>query len=174
MHFGVRWLFLVESSFICFHLESAVCFRSKTKSVSSSRKCWTSLLCQIFQSKTLINKTLACHQVFWFFFSLLLFPVSSFHSGPRPFSSVQFSSVQSLSRVQLFATPWITARQASLSIINSQSLPKLMSHQVSEAIQPSYPLSSPSPPALNPSQHQGLFQWVNSSHEVARVLEFQL
>ena len=41
-------------------------------------------------------------------------------------------------------------------------------HQVSDAIQPSHPLSSPSPPAPNPSQHQSLFQWVNSSHEVAR------
>ena len=47
-------------------------------------------------------------------------------------------------------------------------------HQVSESIQPSHPLSSPSPPAPNPSQHQSLFQWVNSSHEVAKVLEFQL
>ena len=47
-------------------------------------------------------------------------------------------------------------------------------HWVSDAIQPSHPLSSPSPPAPNPSQHQGLFQWVNSSHEVAKVLEFQL
>ena len=47
-------------------------------------------------------------------------------------------------------------------------------HQVSDAIQPSHPLSSPSPPAPNPSQHQDLFQWVNSSHEVAKVLEFQL
>ena len=42
-------------------------------------------------------------------------------------------------------------------------------HQVSDAIQPSHPLSSPSPPAPNPSQHQSLFQWVNSSHEVAKV-----
>ena len=42
------------------------------------------------------------------------------------------------------------------------------------SIQPSHPLSSPSPPAPNPSQHQGLFQWVNSLHEVAKVLEFQL
>ena len=47
-------------------------------------------------------------------------------------------------------------------------------HQVSDAIQPSHPLSSPSPPAPSPSQHQSLFQWVNSSHEVAKVLEFQL
>ena len=47
-------------------------------------------------------------------------------------------------------------------------------HQVSDAIQPSHPRSSPSPPAPNPSQHQSLFQWVNSLHEVAKVLEFQL
>ena len=45
---------------------------------------------------------------------------------------------------------------------------------VGDAIQPSHPLSSPSPPAPNPSQHQSLLQWVNSSHEVAKVLEFQL
>ena len=47
-------------------------------------------------------------------------------------------------------------------------------HRVSDTIQPSHPLSSPSPPAPNPSQHQSLFQWVSSSHEVAKVLEFQL
>jgi len=46
-------------------------------------------------------------------------------------------------------------------------------HLVNNAIQPSYPLSSPSPPAPSPSQHQGIFQWVNSLHEVAKVLEFQ-
>ena len=47
-------------------------------------------------------------------------------------------------------------------------------HRVSDAIQPSHPLSSHSPPAPTPSEHQSLFQWVNSSHEVAKVLEFQL
>ena len=47
-------------------------------------------------------------------------------------------------------------------------------HWVSDAIQPSHPLSSPSPPAFNLSQHQGLFKWVNSSHHVAKILEFQL
>ena len=47
-------------------------------------------------------------------------------------------------------------------------------HRVGDSIQPSHPLSSPSPPAPNPSQHQGLFQQVNSSHQVAKVLEFQL
>jgi len=47
-------------------------------------------------------------------------------------------------------------------------------HQVGDAIQPSHSLSSPSPPAFNLSQHQGLFQWVSSSHQVTKVLEFQL
>ena len=46
-------------------------------------------------------------------------------------------------------------------------------HRVRDAIQPSHPRSSPSPPNPNPSQHQSLFQWVNCLHEVARVLEFQ-
>ena len=47
-------------------------------------------------------------------------------------------------------------------------------HWVGDAIQPSHPLSSPSPPPLNLSQHQGLFKWVSSSHQVAEILEFQL
>ena len=47
-------------------------------------------------------------------------------------------------------------------------------HWVTDAIQPSHPLSSPSPPAPNPSQHQGLFKWVSSLHQVAKVLDFQL
>ena len=86
-----------------------------------------------------------------------------------------FSSVQSLSCVRLFATPWIAARQASLSI--HHQLPEFTQthiHRISDTIQPSHPLSSPSPPAPNPSQYQSLFQWVNSSHEVAKVQEFQL
>ena len=47
-------------------------------------------------------------------------------------------------------------------------------HCVSDAIEPSHPLSSPSPPTFSLSQHQGLFQWVSSLHQVAKVLEFQL
>ena len=87
--------------------------------------------------------------------------------------SVQFSSAHS--RVRLFATPWIAARQASLSITNSRSSLRLKSiESVMPSSHPSHPLSSPSPPAPNPSQHQSLFQWVNSLHEVAKVLEFQL
>ena len=84
-----------------------------------------------------------------------------------------FSSVQSLSRVQLFVTPWTAARQASLSIANSWSLLKLMSIESVMPSKPSHPLSSLSPPAFNLSKHQGLFQWVSSSHQVAKVLEIQ-
>ena len=68
-----------------------------------------------------------------------------------------FSSVQLLSRVRLFVTPWTAGRQASLSITNSQSLLKLV-HCVSEATQPSHPLPTPSPPTFNLSQHQALFK----------------
>ena len=77
-------------------------------------------------------------------------------------------SVQSLSCVRLFATPWTSACQDSLSITNSQNLLKRM-------FMPSnhHPLLSPSSPAFNLSQHQGLFQWVGSSHQVAKVLELQ-
>ena len=90
-------------------------------------------------------------------------------STPTP----QFSSVQSLSCVRLFETPWIAARQASLSITNSWSSLRLTSI---ESVMPFSHLSSviPFSSCPNPSQHQSLFQWVNSSHEVAKVLEFQL
>ena len=80
------------------------------------------------------------------------------------------SSVQSPSRIRLFATPWTAARQAFLSITNSRSLMSI------ELVMPSNHLilCLPSPPAFSLSQHQGLFQWVSSSHQVAKVLEFQL
>ena len=93
-------------------------------------------------------------------------------SLPRIYSQ-NWESVQLLSRVQLFVTPWTAARQASLSITNSQSLLKLMSF---ESVMPSNHLilSSPSPPTFSLSQHQRLSQWVSSSYQVAKVLEFHL
>ena len=95
--------------------------------------------------------------------------------------AIQFSSISSvhlLSCVWLFETPWIAACQASLSITNSRSSLKFMSI---ELVMPSSHLILCRPllllpPAIriNPSQHQNLFQWENSSYEVAKVLEFQL
>ena len=92
-------------------------------------------------------------------------------SSPEPSGSQLCLSVQSLSRVWLFATPWTAACQAFLSITNSRSLLK---HMFIESVTPSHPLSSPSPPTFNLSQHQGLFKWVSSFRQVAKVLEFQL
>ena len=80
--------------------------------------------------------------------------------------------VQSLSCVWLFVTPWTAAHQASLSFTISQSLLKLKSYLVDDSIEPSYPLSSPSPPALNLSQHQGLFKWVSSLHKWLKYWSF--
>ena len=91
------------------------------------------------------------------------------------FSSVQFSSVQ-FSRSVVSDSLWPHESQHSRPPYPSPT-PRVHSdsvHRVSDAIQPSHPLSSPSPPAPNPSQHQIIFQWVNSLHEVAKVLEFQL
>ena len=87
-------------------------------------------------------------------------------------AKVQFSSFPSLSHVQLFATPWM---QHSRLLCPSQ-FPELTwthVHSVGDAIRPSHPVLSPSPPTFNLSQHQGLFQWVSSSHQVAKRLEFQ-
>ena len=95
-------------------------------------------------------------------FSIVVVPVCNHtHNTQRFVFSV--SSVQSLSRVLLSVTPWIAAHKAFLSFTNSWSLLKLV-YRVSDAIQPSYPLSSPSPPIFDLSQDQGLFQGVNSSY----------
>ena len=83
------------------------------------------------------------------------------------------SSVQLMSHVQLFATPWTSAGQASLSITISRSLLTLTAIE-SVMLSNHLILSSPSPPAFNLSQRQGLFQWISSLHQVAKVLELEL
>ena len=85
---------------------------------------------------------------------------------------LQFSSV-----VQLCPTLCDLMDCSTPSLPVHHQLPEFTQthvHWVSDAIQPSHPLSSPSPPTFNPSQHQGLFKWVSSLHQVAKVLEFQL
>ena len=86
-----------------------------------------------------------------------------------------YSVVQSLNHVLLFASPWTAAHQASLSFTISHSLFKLVSIELVMLFKHlSHPLSPPSPPALSLSQHQGLFLWVDSLHQVAKVLELPL
>ena len=86
-------------------------------------------------------------------------------------SSVQFSSVTQLCLILCdptsCSTPGLPVRRQLPEFTQTHV------HWVGECIQPSHPLSAPSPHAFNLSQHQGLFQWVSSSHQVAKVLEFQ-
>ena len=92
--------------------------------------------------------------------------------GLFTFSSVQFCSV-----AQLCPTLCDTMDYSRPGLPVHHHLPEFtqtLVHWVGDAIQPSHPLSSPSPPSLNLSQHQGLFKWVSSSNQVAKVLEFQL
>ena len=88
------------------------------------------------------------------------------------FISVQFSSVAqsclTLCDPTNCSTPGLPVHHQFPEFIQTHA------HWVSDAIQPSHPLSSPSPPAFNLSQHQSLFKWVSSSHQVAKGLEFQL
>ena len=87
-------------------------------------------------------------------------------------SSIQFSSVTQ--SCPTLCHPMNRSMPGLLVHHHLLEFTQIHVHLVSDAIQPSHPLSSPSPPAPNPSQHQSLFQWVNSSHEVAKELEFQL
>ena len=108
------------------------------------------------------------------FFSILPSLQFSFHNHtwPQERPSVQFNSV-----AQLCLTLCDPMDCIMPAFPVDDQLPELTQthvHWVSDAIQSSHPLSSPSPPAFNLSQHQGLFNWVSSSHQVAKVLEFQL
>ena len=106
----------------------------------------------------------------WWIFPSLCSWRKSLNLSNKHFSSVQCSSV---SHVWLFATPWTEAHQASLSITNSQSLLKFMSI---ESVMPSNHLILRHPLLLLPSIFPSIrvfFQWVDSSHQVAKVLELQ-
>ena len=95
-----------------------------------------------------------------------------FSKGKQPFQSVQFSSV-----TQSCLTLCDPMNRSTPGLPGHHQLPESTQthvHWVGDAIQPSHPLSSPFPPALSLSQHQGLFHWVSSSHQVAKGLEFWL
>ena len=97
---------------------------------------------------------------------------------PRPHiacvpSKWRFSSVQSLSRIWLFASPWTAAHQGLSGHHQLSGFTQTHVHWFGDAIQPSHPLSSLSPLILNLSEQQGLFKSVSSSHQVPRVLELQ-
>ena len=122
----------------------------------------------IFRSTWTWNRSFIHAWIIWEILGhqvLYLLNVDTFHS-------VKFSSVS-----QSCLTPCDPMDRSTPGLAAHHQLPDSTQthvHQVSDAIQPSHPLSSPSPAALNLSQHQGLFKWVSSSHQVAKVLEFQL
>ena len=99
---------------------------------------------------------------------LIHFPVSS---DWQRCEAVQFSSVAhscpTLCDPRNHSTPGLPVHHQLPEFTQTHA------YRVGDTIQPSHPLSSPSPPAPKPSHHQGLFQWVNSSHQMAKVLEFQ-
>ena len=124
----------------------------------------------------------------WFFLML-----KQLNFGPRcrsslPFAPLGTSSLMLISFQYLHLVQFSSVAQSCPTLCDpmNRSTPglpvhhrlpeftKTHVHRVRDAIQPSHPRLSPSPPAPNPSQYQSLFQWVNSSHEVAKVLDFQL
>ena len=94
------------------------------------------------------------------------------HYNAFQFSSVQFSSAAqsclTLCDPMDCSTPVLPVHHQLLEFTQTHV------HWVGDAIQPSHPPLSPSPPTFYLSQHQGLFQWISSSHQVAKILEFQL
>ena len=103
--------------------------------------------------------------------------ISIMKSFPQMFYFLVGSSVQFSSVAQSYPTLCdpMNSSMPGLPVFHQLlEFTQIHVHWVGDAIQPSHPLSSPSPPALNLSQHQGLFQWVSSSHQVAKVLEFQI
>ena len=104
-----------------------------------------------------------CFLVFFFFSG----KIDSVDKNSK--TSVQFSSV-----AQSCMTLWPCELQHSRPTCPSPTAGVHPNPWVGDAVQPSHPLSSPSPPALNLSQCQGLFKWVSSSHQVAKLLGFQL
>ena len=106
---------------------------------------------------------------------------STFHMRWPKYWSFCFSIIPLLDQIRSVAqscpTLWDPINHSTPGLPVHHQLPEFTQthvHRVRDAIQPSHPLSSSSPPASNPSQHQSLFQWVNFSHEVAKVLEFLL
>ena len=127
------------------------------------------------------------NQLYVYIYPLLLGPPSHLHPHPTPLGNHRAPSWAPCA-IQQFPTQFSSVAQSCLILYNSMQcsspgfpvhhqLPAFTQthvHWVGDAIQPSPPLSSHYPPTFGPFQHQGLFQWVSSSHQVANVLEFQL
>ena len=119
--------------------------------------------CILHGDSSFMSKSIKC---------IILFLINSWNELGGPFLKCQFSSVTqscpTLCDPMDYSMPGLPVYHQLLGFT------QIHVHWVSDAIQSSHPLSSTSPPNFNLSQHQGLFKWVNSSHQVAKLLEFQL
>ena len=128
------------------------------------------LLTSIYPSIGVFTSELAVHirwPKYWSFTFSLLYGLTLTSVHDYQFSSVTQSCLTLCDPMDC-STPGFPVHHQLLELIKTHV------HWVGDAIQPSHPLSSPFPPAFNLSQHQGLFQWVSSSHQVVKVLELQL
>ena len=184
------WVWLVKSlvssvqflSHVCLYVTPWITACQAFLSITNS---WSLLRLMSIESVMPSNHLILCHPFVLppsIFSSIRVFSNESFLCirWPKYWSfsfsinpSNEFSSVQSLSHVRLCDT--MNHRIPGLPV-HHQISEFTQTHVlwVGDAIQPSHPLSSPSPPAFNLSQHQGLLKWVSSSHQVAKVLQFQL
>ena len=132
---------------------------------------WTDmiLLMCLFKIQALVG-LYACH------------PYPKFLTWPSSISNFKISSLLqmlpttnniSIIMVLSLIVPPLNSVQFSCSVMSGSLWPHESQHARPPCPSPTHPLSSPSPPAPNPTKHQGLFQWVNSSHQVTKVLEFQ-
>ena len=171
----------------CFHFSFHIWYRAQhgEEDGLSFNVCWICkkekrlILCPI------LSNIMDLHQPFrnlWLGFSIIYssqMPSQSFlEICPISITLQHFNVFQSVSSVtQSCPTLCNPMNHSTPGLPVHHQLPEFTQthvHWVGDAIQPTHPLSPLSPPAPNPSQHQSLFQWVNSSHEVAKVLEFQL
>ena len=165
--FAFPWWYVIFKSF---HVSFGHLYISfKKKSIQFLYPFWIQLYiflmlsCIVFIFEyLLLIRYIACK----YLLPLSTLPFYFIHDQSAQFSSVA-QSCPTLCDPMKRSTPGLPVHDQLLEFTQTHI------HRISDAIQPSHPLSSPFPSAPNPSQHQSLFQWVNSSHEVAKVLEFQ-
>ena len=149
-----------------------VCSSESYSSRFTSQCCQLSCLSPRFDTSTCDHYFLSHYSAVRITWNTLLHIAHLAQNLTHQFSSVQFSSA-----TRSCPTLWDPMNRSMPGLPVHHHLPEFTQthvHPVRAAIQASHPRSSPSPPDPNPSQHQSLFQWVNCSHEVAKVLEFQL
>ena len=137
-----------------------------TENKNLNYSCMKPASIRLFYFAILNRRKIADHWVELVYCMFFSFKTREIHSF------VQFSSIAQ--SCLTLCDPMNCSTTGFLVHLQLQKLTQTHVHRVGDAIQPSHPLSSPSPPAFNFSQHQGLCQGVSSSHQVAKVLEFQL